>query len=324
MAEPDAAHSGRQSLDDLGRELIAAGSKSFSAASSLFGAETRALARMLYAWCRHCDDVIDGQSLGHTPLHPLADRRTPEEKLAELRIKTLHALDGRARDPVFLALATVTKARAIPVRYPMDLLDGFAMDVAGRRYGTLDDTLTYCYHVAGSVGVMMAMIMGARDSDSLHRASDLGIAFQLTNIARDVAADSAAGRVYLPESWLSAKGLSTEGVGKDGSAAGTAAVVADLLELADCYYDSASAGIARLPARSAWAVTAARDIYRSIGVEVRRRGATAWQERVSVPKHQIAAVIVRSGIASALRSLAWRGAARPRPVGLWTMPHVDA
>lgn len=322
MAEPSLSSAERQHLRDLSRKLIAAGSKSFAAASALFEPQTRDLARLLYAWCRHCDDVIDGQSLGHASL-VAADLRQADAKLAELRTKTSDALAGRAREPVFQALAAVVEARAIPSRYPMDLLEGFAMDVAGRRYRTLDDTLTYCYHVAGSVGVMMAMIMGVRDADSLHRASDLGIAFQLTNIARDVAPDAKTGRVYLPESWLKAKGLSPQRIGQCGTEADTASVVRDLLELADCYYASASVGIGRLAPRSAWAVTAARDIYRSIGIEVRRRGPAAWDERVAVPKSRKMALIMRSGLATASRTIRWHDTS-PRPVGLWTMPNVDA
>ena len=71
--------------------------------------------------------------------------------------------------------------QAIPERFPLDLIEGFAMDAADHRYSTEEDTLTYCYHVAGAVGVMMAMVMGIRDRPTLLRACDLGIAFQLTN-----------------------------------------------------------------------------------------------------------------------------------------------
>ena len=89
----------------------------------------------------------------------------------------------------------------------MDLLQGFEMDVEGRRYDTLEDTLDYAYHVAGVVGVMMARIMGVQDAPTLRRAQDLGLAFQLTNIARDVVEDARGGRVYLPGQWLDEAGV---------------------------------------------------------------------------------------------------------------------
>ncbi|HKJ61756.1 MAG TPA: squalene/phytoene synthase family protein, partial [Hyphomicrobiales bacterium] len=125
----------------------------------------------------------------------------------ELREKTRLAVHGRWNEPVFGALARVVSECKIPEQNLMEHLEGFAMDVEERHYGTLEDTLSYCYHVAGVVGVMMAMIMGVRDSETLDRASDLGIAFQITNIARDVMDDVALGRVYLPAQWLREEGF---------------------------------------------------------------------------------------------------------------------
>ena len=95
----------------------------------------------------------------------------------------------------------------MPHRYPLEHLDGFVMDVEGREYHTLTDTVEYCYHVAGVVGVMMAYIMGVRDEPTLDRATDLGLAFQLTNICRDVVEDAEVGRVYLPLDWLTEAGV---------------------------------------------------------------------------------------------------------------------
>ena len=177
-------------------EMIAAGSKSFAAAARLFAPQTRADAVMLYAWCRHADDVIDGQELGHDAQTP--ERRAQDDRLAELKGLTRAALDGEhSTDPVFEALRQVVQRNQIPHRHPMELIKGFEMDVAGRTYHSEADTLDYCYHVAGVVGVMMAMIMGVRDEAVLDRASDLGLGFQLTNIARDVI-DDAQGRACLP------------------------------------------------------------------------------------------------------------------------------
>ena len=86
----------------------------------------------------------------------------------------------------------------LPRRSPEDLLDGMAMDVGAVRYRTFDELLLYCYRVAGTVGLMMAQIMGVRIPSALRRAADLGMAMQLTNICRDVAEDAARDRSYLP------------------------------------------------------------------------------------------------------------------------------
>jgi 15-cis-phytoene synthase len=174
--------------------------------------------------------------------------------------------------------------RRIPARHALELLDGFAMDVAGRRYTTLADTLDYGYHVAGCVGVMMAMIMGARDTTTLDRAADLGIAFQLTNIARDVVDDARAGRVYLPADLLAAEGI--DAVRPDDRAQWPALhrAALRLLDLAEDYYASARVGMSALPPRSAWAIAAARRVYRAIGQKLRRAGPSAWERRVSTTR----------------------------------------
>jgi phytoene synthase len=303
----------------LSERIIQRGSKSFSAAARLFDRETRASAYLLYAWCRHCDDVIDGQELGFQPA--VAAAHDPRQQLAELRRLTTDALGGKPMDnPVFAAFQRVTQEHAIPHRHPHALLDGFAMDAEGKAYETVDDTLTYCYHVAGVVGVMMAIIMGARDEDTLDRASDLGIAFQLTNIARDVVEDAKVGRIYLPRQWLEAAGVPPAELGAQRHRPALFEVTARLLALADDYYVSSGVGIDRLPLRSRWAVATARRVYREIGQEVRRRGAAAWDTRVSTTKGQkLMAVVGGGGRALAAPLLRERLPAFSRD-RLWTRP----
>jgi phytoene synthase len=166
----------------------------------------------------------------------------------------------------------------------MDLIDGFAMDVEHRDYRTLDDVMTYCWHVAGVVGVMMARVMGVTDPETLRRAQDLGLAFQLTNISRDVIEDAEDGRVYLPADWLIEAGLepTAEAVAEPANRDRVHAVTSRLLAVAEPYYDSARDGLRGLPFRSAMAIAAARGVYREIGRKVRRGGHGVWRERVSV------------------------------------------
>ena len=104
------------------------------------------------------------------------------------------------------AFARAVRRHGIPRAAPNALLDGFEMDLRGRRYETLGEVKEYATGVAASVGVMMAMAMGARSAQALARAADLGIAMQLTNIARDIGEDARNGRLYLPRDWLDEAG----------------------------------------------------------------------------------------------------------------------
>lgn len=222
-----------------------------------------------------------------------------------------------ASDPVFQALQRVALRHEIPERYPLELLEGFAMDVEGRRYATAEDLFLYCYHVAGVVGLMMAHVMGTREGETLQRAADLGIALQLTNIARDVVEDAAVGRVYLPLEWLREEGIAPEQVALPCHRPAVARTVARLLAAADHFYASGDEGLQALPLRSAWAVAVARGVYSEIGARVRRRGERAWDERVVVPRsRKLLAVAV--GLGRALHSVGVRRRqkAAPRPA-LW-------
>jgi phytoene synthase len=298
---------------------IRQGSKSFALASRLFDPGTRALVWDLYTWCRHCDDAVDGQILGHD-----ARKVDATTRLADIVAGTERALadDGPVPDGAFAALRRVARATGLPPALPRAHLDGFAMDAAGRTYATLDDTLEYCFHVAGVVGLMMAWVMGARDRAALERGCDLGLAFQLTNICRDVGDDAALGRVYLPADRLAAAGAVVTGGQRldPAQAAHVAAVVDGLLRDADRYYDSAWHGLSALPWRSAWAVATARHVYRAIGLEVRRRGGRAWDARVSTTTSRKLAGLA-AGVADvvATRGRRPRGAGADRR-GLWTPP----
>jgi phytoene synthase len=265
------------------KAIIEEGSKSFAAASKLFDLPTREKAFMLYAWCRHCDDQIDGQELGfgqQSP-EPAAQRRI----LGELIAATEAAMAGaETEDPVFAAFQRVYHDCSIPRRFPLDLLQGFAMDVDNFVYESFDDTLLYCYHVAGVVGAMMATIMGVKDPAIINRAVDLGIAFQLTNISRDVMEDAADGRVYLPAAWLREAGAPTDPALFPGHEQQVFSVVKRMLAEADRYYSSSVFGIARLPFRCAWAIAAARSVYGAIGKVVLARGDQAWQQRAGLSK----------------------------------------
>ncbi len=300
------------------REIIDQGSKSFGMAARLFAPETRDSAFMLYAWCRYCDDVIDGQTLGMNAQNLTADEAA--SRLAMLKARTAAALKGHPDGPEFIALARVAERHEIPPQFPLDLLQGFEMDVGGHTYRTDDDLYTYCYHVAGVVGVMMAYVMGVNDLPTLRRANDLGIAFQLTNIARDIVPDTEQSRLYLPADWLTAEGLdpSPEAVGAPDNREALARVAGRLVTDADRYYDSARKGLPALTWRCAWAIATARTVYREIGHQVRKAGPKAWDHRISVSKGRKLA-FAATGFLTAMASRLWPRDRRAQTrTDLWT------
>ena len=302
----------------LSHELIQKGSKSFAMAARLLPRDMRHDAMLLYAWCRHCDDVIDDQILGFETA--TASEESPEARLGQLREKTGRALAGDADEPVFIALARVACKHGIPKRHPMELLRGFEMDVTGRVYHTLNDTLDYCYHVAGVVGVMMAMIMGVRERPTLNRASDLGIAFQLTNISRDVVEDAKIGRTYLPREWLEEAQISDADLSGPANRKAVSQVTCRLLREADVYYQSALFGMQRLPLGAAVGIGAARRVYRDIGRLVASRGESAWDSRAIVGRSRKVAAALSGAVAALRAHTTLRIGYAPDRDGLWTVP----
>lgn len=298
---------------------ITKGSKSFRSASRLFDPAVREDAWLLYAWCRACDDEIDGQDhgFGHEPLSPEEQQR----RLARLYDMTRRAMTGEPMpDPTFAAFQRVAIRHRLPERWAMDLIDGFAMDVEHRDYRTLDDVMAYCWHVAGVVGVMMARVMGVTDPEVLRRAQDLGLAFQLTNISRDVIEDAEDGRVYLPSDWLVEAGLepTAAAVADPANRAAVHAVTERLLAVAEPYYDSARDGLRGLPFRSSMAIAAARGVYREIGRKVKRRGPGVWVKRVSVGKAMKLWLFGRGALIAVWTQVLDRGEPPPMRPTLWT------
>lgn len=297
-------------------ETIRLGSKSFSLASRLFDRLTRERAWLLYAWCRHCDDVCDGQTLGRDAT-TVDDR---EDRLAYIVAGTELALDGiQTRDIAFEGLRVVAAECALPRYLLHDHILGFSMDLEGWRPQTEQDLLNYCYRVAGVVGCLMALVMGVDpgDEETLDRASDLGIAFQLGNIARDIIDDHSVGRCYLPAEWLSELDLSAANLAEHDNRDRLALAARRLARLSRRYEASGRVGAARLPFRARWAVLTAAGVYGSIGRLVANRGERAWENRAFIKRR------AKIGLAAK----AWGEARRNAPEhcdrkGLWSRPRT--
>ncbi len=271
------------------RRLMAGGSKSFAAASRLLPRRVAAPAAALYAFCRVADDAID-------------DCRAPGEALdalAALRAR-LDALYAGRPGPHLAdqALAEVVQVFALPRALPEALLEGFAWDATGRRYDTIAELHDYGARVAGTVGVMMAVLMEVHDRASLARAGELGLAMQLTNIARDVGEDARHGRLYLPRAWLAEEGLDAEAwLAAPRFNAALARVIARLLAEADRLYARAECGVAGLPRDCRPGIQAARLVYAEIGHQLARHGHDSVARRTVVPARRKLALMAEAAAA---------------------------
>ncbi len=307
----------RDAIVATARESIARGSKSFAAASLLFDRKTRERSWLLYAWCRACDDIADGQDHGHD----MTRVDDGPARLTRLSAMTEAALAGQVvGDPAFDALRIVAAETALPPRFARDLVAGFALDAEDWRPRSEDDLYTYCYHVAGVVGCMMAVAMGVSPGDdaTLDRACDLGMAFQLANIARDIAEDDRVGRCYLPQDWLAEMDIPPGEHMKPQFRPRLAVLAGRLAARAADFEASARVGTSALTFRSAWAVLAAADIYGAIARTVAARGEHAWDKRVSTGAAAKLGFIARAaGDAMRRRTLY---PPRLRDPDLWTRP----
>jgi phytoene synthase len=282
----------REDLVAEARRSIARGSKSFAFATRLLDKTTRERAWLLYTWCRRGDDIADGQEFGGR----LDDEEGAVNRVQAIRVLTRRALDGQpTADPAFDAFGQVAQEAGLTMQMADDVIEGFALDAAGWRPRSEEDLIRYCFHVAGAVGVMMARIMGVPEDDEemLDRAFELGVAFQLCNIARDMSEDDAAGRCYLPLDWLAEADIPPGEPMKPMYREQLVKLVARLVAMAEAYEASARLGTARLAFRQRWAVLSASNIYLAIGEKVRERGAQAWDHRIATSRTEKLGAVFR-------------------------------
>ncbi|MCS6912776.1 MAG: phytoene/squalene synthase family protein [Myxococcales bacterium] len=268
------------------RRWIAQHSRSFYLSSLLLPVAVRQQAFALYAFCRRADDAADE-----------AEADPARARVAALRARLDRLYAGQVgqgpEEAIDRAFYHVVLRAGIPQALPARLLRGMEMDVEGTCYGSWEELLGYCFNVASTVGLMMTAIMGhtmgpERHAEVLLRACDLGVAMQLTNIARDIGEDARRGRIYLPEDLLAACGTCGAEVldcARRGTAPppGVRAAVAEVLARAEDHYAAADLGIPMLPRPCRLAIRSARLIYAAIGDQIRARGLDSITGRAVVP-----------------------------------------
>lgn len=288
------------------RAVLAKNSKSFALAARLLPPQVASDVFVLYAYCRHVDDVID--------LSPPADQPL---RVVQLRaeLDAIYADEGPA-DPRLCEFQRVVRERGIPRTYLDELLAGMGMDAERVAYRDFAQLALYAQRVAGVVGLMMCHVMGVRRQAALENAAHLGIGMQLTNIARDVLEDWQRGRLYLPDELLAEHGLADlrASVGQPfppAAAGGVAQATAALLDRADAYYASGDRGLRDLSLRCGLAVSSARRIYSAIGERVRAQGCHPLAGRAVVSGGRKLALVALS-LSATLRAAPWLLAA-PAP-----------
>ena len=282
------------------RALLKTGSRTFHAASKVLPRKVADPAIALYAFCRLANDAVD---LG-------CDRKAAVTRLRERLDRAVH---GQPMDlAADRAFAGVMARFAIPRALPEALLEGLAWDAASRRYETMEDLYGYAARVAGAVGAMMTLLMGKRAPETVARACDLGVAMQLTNIARDVGEDARAGRLYLPLTWLREAGIDPDAwLAAPAFTPEIATIVQRLLDAADALYARATDGIAQLPASCRMGIYAARALYAEIGREVERNSRNSIAQRAVVSDERKLQVLAQTMVSKR----EWMPARRLPPIG---------
>ena len=240
-------------------ETLAVYGKTFNWARRFLGQKMGANAARLYQFCRVLDDMADG------------DIENGQHRLQSIR-KDLLSI-GKPRDPLMVAFEPFLHKHHCAPDVVVALIDGLLSDQQPVRVKTETELLGYAYRVAGTVGILMCDMLDCDHKNALDHAMDLGIAMQLTNIARDILEDAEMGRRYLPESWVGdlqpsqIVALANTPLANDAVAVTTA--VEKLLNLADDYYKSGMEGFSYLPIRAHISIAIAAHVYRQIGVQLR-------------------------------------------------------
>ena len=257
------------SSENTAEEILRHHGRSFNFARVFLKVSHGQSAARLYAFCRYVDDIADEAS----------DVEQAKVVLEQVISQLAGNLPPSPRVADFIKLAKDTN---IDPAVAAELIDGVASDLETVAFETMAELLQYAYKVAGTVGLMMCRVLEVDDPRATPFAIDLGVAMQLTNIARDMREDALNGRRYVPATWLA--GVSAkEIINPDASLKlRLQATSQRLIELAELYYESAYNGFGFLPGRSRFAILIAARVYRQIGLKLKRRNFATWRGRTVV------------------------------------------
>jgi 15-cis-phytoene synthase len=258
--------------DEYCEAKAAQSGSSFYYSFRLLPAPQRRAITALYAFCREVDDVVD----------EVADAGVARMKLAWWRDEVARIYAGSAHHPVALALTAVVRDYALPQAALLDIVDGMEMDLTQTRYLDFAALLDYCHKVAGVVGTLSASIFGYADPATPGYAHDLGIAFQLTNIIRDVGEDARRGRIYLPQDELARFGVSVAQVLRADAGGGFRELMAWQVERARDWYARAFAQLPAIDRKRQRAGVAMAAIYRTLLDEIARDGYRVLDRRIAL------------------------------------------
>lgn len=256
------------------KKTIATFGKSFNWGRRFLQEEVGNNAAILYRFCRILDDIADSYG---------ADSRQLLKKIKD-EINSKHHFSG---EPVVAIARMLTDVIGIPKAPILDLLDGLIGDCDTVAFEEQKDVIQYSYRVAGTVGLMMTTVLRCDDAGAANHAIDLGIAMQMTNIARDVLEDAQMGRRYLPGQWCN--GLSAVAIieaARDSRLVNEREVICEglrkLLALSEDYYHSGLTGLSYIPFRNRIGISVAAGIYREIGRKLIQKELNWWEGRTVV------------------------------------------
>ena len=269
--------SGAPKISNLTQEaadsILSKHGKTFHWAKRFLGPTAARQATLLYSFCRCLDDIADGDRVGGLQLLEQIDTALEMGIVGDLAINVPEL-------ETFLALS---EEASIPLTAARDLIAGLIFDQGTVAITDQDALVTYAYQVAGTVGLMMAPILGRADQRADAFAIDLGIAMQLTNIARDVAEDAIMGRRYIPANWCetltSAEISACIASQETKTRAIISAGIVKILDLSESYYRSGLSGLAYLPWQNHLAIGIAAKVYRAIGSKIVRCNYQWWRGR---------------------------------------------
>ncbi|MGH7914181.1 MAG: presqualene diphosphate synthase HpnD [Candidatus Binataceae bacterium] len=250
-------------------------SSNFYYAFMLLPAERRQALYSVYAFCRFVDDIADDQSVGQ-----------PAELLSRWREELERVFNGSPAHPISRALAHNVRRFALPRRYFEEIIDGVEMDLGHTRYATFAELRLYCYRVASAVGLVCIEIFGYGNPRTREYAENLGIAFQLTNIIRDLSEDAARGRIYVPMEDLASFGVTENDILRGVDNLELRRLLEFEVERARSFYALAEQA---LPAEDRAAMVCAeamRSIYRALLERIASKGCgvVGRRHRLSTPR----------------------------------------